>query len=81
MAFNTRKLIFYWHLILRPAECNQIYNLAQYEKKVGHAWFTSKEQQRNITYNIKKIIMIYFGSPLGDQGKIWALYKLCSKCC
>ena len=25
--------------------------------------------------------MIYFGCPLGDQGKTWAPDKMCKKCC
>ena len=29
--------------------------------------FTSKEQQRNINHDIKKVQMIYFGCSLGDQ--------------
>ena len=28
--------------------------------------FTSKDQQRNITHDIKKIYAAYFGCPLGD---------------
>ena len=31
--------------------------------------FTSKEQQRNITHDIKKIYIKYFVCPLGDQDK------------
>ena len=34
MAFNTRKLKFRRHLVLRPAEFTQIYNLADYEKRL-----------------------------------------------
>ena len=34
MASNTTKIKFQRHLILRPAECTQIYNLAHYEKKL-----------------------------------------------
>ena len=34
MTSNTRKLKFHRHLILRPAECSQIYNLAHYEKRL-----------------------------------------------
>ena len=30
---------------------------------------TSKEQQRNITHDIKKMYIMYFGCPLGDQDK------------
>ena len=37
--------------------------------------FTSKEQQRNITHDIKKTYMIYFVCPLGNQDKIWHLIK------
>ena len=34
MVSNTKMMQFYRHLILRPAECTQIYNLAHYEKKL-----------------------------------------------
>ena len=43
--------------------------------------FTNKEQQTNITYDIKKMYMIYFGCPLGDQDKTWASHKICRKWC
>ena len=43
--------------------------------------FMSKEQQKNITHVIKKMYMIYFSCPLGDQDKTWAPYKICKKCC
>ena len=42
---------------------------------------TRKEKQRNITHDIKKMYMIYFGCPLGNQGKTWAPHKICKKCC
>ena len=37
--------------------------------------FTSKEQQRIITHDIKKMYIIYFVCPLNDQDKIWDLIK------
>ena len=43
--------------------------------------FTSKEQQRNITHDIKKMYAAYFGCPLGDQNKTWAPHKICKICC
>ena len=42
--------------------------------------FTSKEQQRNITYDIKKMNMIHFGCSLVDQDKTCAPHKKCKKC-
>ena len=42
--------------------------------------FTSKEQ-KNFTHKIKKMYMVYFDSPLGDQDKTWAFHKICEKCC
>ena len=34
MASDTKMIKFYRHLILRPAECTQMYNLAHYEKRL-----------------------------------------------
>ena len=34
MAFNSTKIKFHRHIILRPAECTQIYNLAHYKKRL-----------------------------------------------
>ena len=39
--------------------------------------FMIKEQHRNITHDIKKIYIIYFCCPLGEQDKTWAPHKIC----
>ena len=31
--------------------------------------------------DVKKMFLIYFGCPLGDQDKTWAPHKICKKCC
>ena len=43
--------------------------------------FTSKKQQRNIIYDIKKMYAAYYGCPLGDQDKTWAPHKICKLGC
>ncbi|XP_076058129.1 uncharacterized protein LOC143035239 isoform X2 [Oratosquilla oratoria] len=42
--------------------------------------FTTKQQRRNITTNIKKIYKLYFDCHLGDQDKPWAPHQICSAC-
>lgn len=42
--------------------------------------FTSKQQRRTITTNLKKIYNLYFGCHLGDQDKAWAPHQICSAC-
>ena len=42
---------------------------------------SSKEHKRNITHDIKKMYMIYFGCPLGDQDKTRVSHKIYKKCC
>jgi hypothetical protein len=41
--------------------------------------FVIKKQQRNIRV-CKNVYYAYFGMKLGDQGKSWALHKVCSVC-
>ena len=42
--------------------------------------FTLPPQRRNINSFIKKIYLAYFGVPLGDQDKSWALHQVCTTC-
>ena len=42
--------------------------------------FTSKEQ-RNITHDIKKMYLRYFGCPLADHDMTRAPHKIFKKCC
>ena len=42
--------------------------------------FTLPPQRRNINRFIKKIYLVYFGVPLGDQDKIWAPHQVCTTC-
>ena len=42
--------------------------------------YTSPPQRGNINSFIKRIYPAYFGVPLGDQDKSWALHQVCSTC-
>ena len=42
--------------------------------------FTVKTQRRAITSDVKRIYQLYFGFPLGDQGKQWAPHQICTSC-
>lgn len=42
--------------------------------------FVTKSQRRTISYDLKKIYILYFGCPLGDQDKSWAPHIICTSC-
>ena len=43
-------------------------------------YFTLSPQRRNINSFIKKIYLVYFGVPLGDQDKSWVPHQVCTTC-
>lgn len=42
--------------------------------------FTLSAQRRPITEDLKKMYLLYFGCPLGDQDKPWAPHIICTGC-
>ena len=52
-------------LFIKPRKC--IYHPDPFCYVCGK--FTSNDQHRNTTWNIKKIYMVYFGCSLGDHNK------------
>lgn len=42
--------------------------------------FTKKTQRHTTTTDLQKLYQFYMGCPLGDQGKGWAPYVICTPC-
>ena len=58
MAFNTKKMKFHRHLLFRPVDCAQIYNLVHYGKRLD-------------TPGLRVLVNRYFLYPVTRVISLW----------
>ena len=46
----------------------------------GRLSFVAKAKHQNVTRLVENVCYAYIGIKLGDEGKAWAIHKVC-RCC